>query len=59
MSLMHCHYCGSSHIRTKELEIRSVNANTMKIKSSERVTELECKDCGWIGSLAPIPAGVF
>lgn len=58
MSLTLCHYCGSSKVCTKELEIRSINASTMKIKSSQRVTELECKDCGWIGSLdLPIPVG--
>jgi hypothetical protein len=57
---MLCRYCGSSRIREKKIEFRNINVITMKIKSSEFVTELECGDCGWIGSHdLPLAAEAF
>jgi hypothetical protein len=45
-----CRYCGSSDVKSKEIEIRRVNAYTMTIASRQMVTELECRLCGWVGS---------
>lgn len=60
MSITLCRYCGSSKLYTKEIEIRSINATTMKVTSSEHVTELECQSCGWIGCQdALMLAGAF
>jgi predicted nucleic-acid-binding Zn-ribbon protein len=55
-----CRYCGSTEIFAKEIEIRSINASTMKVTSSERVTELECRYCGWVGCQdLSVPVGAF
>lgn len=55
-----CRFCGNSELVAKEIEIRSINASTMKITSSEQVTELECMHCGWVGCQdALIKAGAF
>lgn len=58
---MLCIFCGSSKVCMKKIEFRNINAITMKIISSESITELECGDCGWIGKpdSMPIPVGAF
>lgn len=44
----------------KKIEIRNINAITMKIRSSEHITELECTDCGWVGNQdLPVALGAF
>jgi hypothetical protein len=56
MQNMLCLSCGSQELNTKEIEIRHINSITMTIASWEKVIELECRYCGWVGSVAPMAA---
>lgn len=42
-----CRYCGSDDMSTREIEIRRINARTMRTASSQWITEIECRLCGW------------
>jgi len=43
-----CRNCGSGNVRTKEIQVRHINSQTMGLSSTETVYELECKACGWV-----------
>ncbi len=45
-----CRYCGSSSLKRKEIEIRHLNSTTLQLKQLQKVVELECDTCGWVGT---------
>jgi hypothetical protein len=51
-----CRRCGSQNLKVKKFELRHVNSRTMKLNSSQKLTELECRECDWMITLEDMPA---
>jgi hypothetical protein len=50
-----CPYCGHAALSVKEVEIQEIDSDLLQIRPPEKLTEMECQDCGWFGAK---PTGV-
>lgn len=45
-----CPQCGCPSLELREVEIRELDSDLEALRPPEKVTEMECKECGWFGS---------
>lgn len=49
-SVQICPYCGHESLQERQVELQEIDGDLMRFKPPEKLTELECKECGWFGT---------